>query len=284
MKQFLIFLLIAVFSSMGMAPDAEARRLGGGGSFGMKRQVTPPKAPQQNLNRPGQSPGGAQTPPGRRSWMGPIAGLAAGLGLAALFSHLGLGPEMASFFTLLLLVVGGFLLFRFLRRRFAPAQGANDFGRMQYAGNAPADVNRSRIQPVTPSSGAAAGKDQGFGDFDSESFLKQAKVNFIRLQAAHDEGNLADIREFTSPEVFAEIRLQMAERGDEANQTDVVELQAEIVDVTEEASRYIVTVRFHGLIREQQDQPPQPFDEMWHMSKSKDSERGWVVAGIQQVS
>lgn len=283
MRQILVFLLIAIFSSVGMAPDAEARRMGGGGSFGMKRQVTPPKAPQQNLNRPNQQQNPAAAQNGKRSWMGPIAGLAAGLGLAALFSHLGLGEGMASFVMLALLIFGGFLLFRLLRRKMAPVPAQ---GRMQYAGQAPGGMtppSQPMAMPASTGGSADPTRAAQFGDFDTEAFVKQAKVNFIRLQAAHDEGNLADIREFTSPEVFAEIRLQMAEHGNEINQTDVVELNAEVVDVSEENSRYVVTVRFSGLIREQQDAAPAPFDEMWHLTKAKDSDRGWVIAGIQQV-
>ncbi len=278
MKQFLVFLLVAVFSCVGMVPDAEARRFGGGGNLGMKRQITPPKAPQQNLNRPNQAPAKS----GGRSWMGPIAGLAAGLGLAALFSHLGLGEGMASFVMLALLVFGAILLFRWVTRR---ATGSAP-GRMQYAAAGESGLVPAPRQPaIAPGGGGVAAESDGrMEGFDREAFVKQAKVQFIRLQAAHDDGNLDDIREFTSPEMFAEIRLQMAERGDEINRTDVVELNAEIAEVVEEASRFIVSVRFHGLLREKQDALPAAFDEIWHLTKPRDGSRGWVIAGIQQVS
>ena len=287
MKQLWIFLLVAIFSSVVMAPDAEARRLGGGGNFGMKRQVNPPKTPQQNINRPNQAPAGAKG--AGRSWMGPIAGLAAGLGLAALFSHLGLGAEMASFVLLALLIFGAILLFRMLSRRAAAGSGTGRLdGRMQYAGSGVSSgmTPPTSTSPESMTAGGAGSADrhgQSSG-FDQEAFVKQAKVQFIRLQAAHDEGNVEDIREFTTPEVFAEIRVQMAERGSEVNHTDVVELNAEVVDVAEEDSRYIVTVRFHGLLREQPGAAPEAFDEMWHLTKSVQGDRGWVIAGIQQVS
>ena len=119
-------------------------------------------------------------------------------------------------------------------------------------------------------------------DFDVEGFVRNAKVNFIRLQAANDAGNLDDIREFTAPEMFAEIKMAITERKGAAQTTDVAQLNAEVVDVTEESSRYIVSVRFTGLIGED-GQAPQPFDEIWHMTKPTDGSRGWVIAGIQQV-
>ena len=76
--------------------------------------------------------------------------------------------------------------------------------------------------------------------------------------------------------------MAITERKGAAQTTDVAQLNAEVVDVTEESSRYIVSVRFTGLIGED-GQAPQPFDEIWHMTKPTDGSRGWVIAGIQQV-
>ena len=59
--------------------------------------------------------------------------------------------------------------------------------------------------------------------------------------------------------------------------------RAEVLDVAEEAARYIVSVRFTGLIREAANAAAEPFDEIWHMTKPRDGKGGWVLAGIQQV-
>ena len=93
MKSFLLSLIVAVMSFGFVASEAEAKRLGGGSSFGMNRQATPPAQPRQPAATQQTPAAGAATAAAqpKRSWMGPIAGLAAGLGLAALFSHLGLG-------------------------------------------------------------------------------------------------------------------------------------------------------------------------------------------------
>jgi len=83
--------------------------------------------------------------------------------------------------------------------------------------------------------------------------------------------------------MFGEIKLAMGERGNAKQETDVVQVNAEVLDVAEEASRYIVSVRFSGLIREEKDAAAGPFDEIWHMTKPRDGSRGWTLAGIQQV-
>ena len=106
----------------------------------------------------------------------------------------------------------------------------------------------------------------------------------MRLQAANDQKNIEDIRNFTTPEMFAEIKLEIQERGDAPQQTDVVTLNAELLDVAEENKLYVASVRFHGAIRETEGAAPEAFDEVWHLAKPVDGSRGWAVAGIQQVN
>lgn len=284
MKNLILTLMFAVLSLGFGVAEVEAKRLGGGSSFGMKRQATPQQAPRQPAA--GQTPAsGAAAAAPKRSWMGPIAGLAAGLGLAALFSHLGLGEGMASFVMILLLAAAAFFVFRLLFRRGTNApQNQN----LRYAapGAAPSTVSALRPAPASAMTGAAAlsGLDQARADgFDVDGFARQAKLNFIRLQAANDAGNLDDLREFTTPEVFAEVRLQITERGNAEQRTDVVELNAEVIDVAQENARHVVSVRFHGLLREEEGAAPAAFEEVWHLTKPVSGEGGWLVAGIEQV-
>ena len=273
-RPFFLALCALIFVFGSFAPeDADARRFGGGGSFGMRRQVTPPKAAPTTPPRTAPAAGNAAGNAGKRSWLGPIAGIAAGLGLAALMSHLGLSEEFGSLLLIALLVWAGFAL---LRRLGAGAQA----GAAQPAW---AGANRGAAHShfeATPAAGAA---ERALAGFDAEGFVRNAKLQFIRLQAAHDAGNLADIQAVTTPEVFAEIKMQVMERGNAPQQTDVVELHAEVLDVTEEAGRYIVSVRFHGLLREEADAAPAPFNEAWHLVKPVQGNEGWRIAGIEQV-
>lgn len=269
--------------------DAEAKRLGGGSSFGMQRQATPPSRNVQQA--PHQAPAAAPQAQPKRSWMGPIAGLAAGLGLAALASHFGFGEGLANFMMIALLAFAVIAAIGFFMRKKAGAQAQG----MQYAGaganygGQPGNVARPDFTPAAGSSfssAAQAVESTGGnipGDFDVEAFVRNAKVNFIRLQAANDAGNLDDIREFTAPEMFAEIKMAIEERKGASQETDVVHLDAQVIDVVEEASRYIVSVHFSGQIREERNGPVENFSEIWHMTKPLSGTRGWVIAGIQQV-
>jgi len=281
MKRILIS-LFALFIGFGfVVHDAEAKRMGGGKSFGMQRSAPAKQnaAPTPQRQQPGAAPTAA---PKKNSWMGPIAGLAAGLGLAALFSHLGMGEEMANFLMLALLALAAFMLFRFFMRRNAPASAPA----MQYAGMPPGGMNPGAPAAFdaspAPLSGGAAAAHSFPPRVDADAFAREAKLNFIRLQAAFDAGNLDDLRAFTSPEIFAELSMQLAERGDAAQTTDVMTLNAEVLEAVDESNRHLVSVRFTGLVRESADQGAMPLDEVWHLTKPASGQGGWVIAGIQQ--
>ena len=307
MNKFLALAAAVVVGFTLNVTDAEAaKRLGGGSSAGMQRQATPPAkntqatpAQQQQQAAPAQQPGAAAAPAAqpKRSWLGPIAGLAAGLGLAALASHLGFGEGLANFLMIALLAVAVMAVIGFfLRRKAAAAQPQG----MQYAGAGAGEGGAAPRQDFAPAGGssyapaaaAAAGAATAAAnggvagnipaDFDAEGFARTAKVNFIRLQAANDAGNLDDIREFTTQEMFAEIKLAIDERKGATQETNVTDLNAQVIDVAEEGNRHVVSVHFSGYISEDRS-PVESFSEIWHLVKPTDGSRGWVIAGIQQV-
>jgi len=277
--------------------DAEAKRLSSGG---MKRSVpaqtapqTPPAQTPQQPVAPQQATAPKATPAPqapaaapKRSWLGPLAGLAAGIGLAALASHLGFGAELGQFMTLLLLAIVGFVVIRFLMRRFASPRPATQFaGATADAGDSPAPAWNPA--PVSAGSAAAAPVAAAAAPvtadgFDAAGFEKIAKQVFIRMQAANDAGDQADLRRFTTPQMFASIQQELLDRGAQTQRTDVLQLDARVVDVATEDGQQVVSVRFSGLIREASEQAAQDFDEIWHLVRTPGSE-AWQIAGIQQT-
>jgi len=298
-KKVLLSVFVALLAVGFTAPDAQAKRLGGGTTSGMKRQTPPPQPAQPVPAKPADAatqttPAGAAAAPAaapKRSWLGPLAGLAAGLGLAALMSHLGLGAEFGSLLMMLLLAVVGVVAVRFLMRRFASGAGnrgpamATPQG-MQFSAppSAPAfdgalPSQRPLAEPAAAPQAAAGAFPPGF---DAAGFERIAKLIFIRMQAANDTGDLADLRQFATPEMFAAFKLELQDRRGASQQTDVVRLDAQVLEFAQEDDRQIVSVRFHGLIREEKDAPASSFDETWHLTKPLDGSREWAIAGIAQ--
>ena len=289
MKRLVIAAFAAVLGLGMMVSDAEAKRFGSGKPAGMQRQATPaPTAPAQ-AGKPAApaaagAPAAAAKPAGMSRFLGPLAGLAAGLGIAALLSHFGMGEGMANMLLILALVGIAFFAVRWLMRKRTPETG------MQYAGAGPGNAAPANLTPAQfEASGVSAGATAAGAvarnipaDFDVDGFLRQAKLNFVRLQAANDRGDLDDVREFTAPELFAEIKMQYQERGSKAQETDVMQLNAELLEVVTEGNRHIASVHFSGQLRED-NAAPEAFAETWHLVKPVDGSRGWNVAGIQQV-
>ncbi len=318
MKQLLLAISMTLAAlTLSFAPgDADAKRLGAGKPAGMQRQAppanaTPNQTPANNAtpaaaNTPAAAPAAAATPP-KRNWMGPLAGLAAGLGIAALFSHLGMGAGLANFVMIALLAVVAFVAVRFVMSRMrggarggpqlagAGAGGGNAGWQPQVQQPQPesaAPMQRAVLDaPAAASAGAAAAGAAIApqvpvtlpGGMATSDFERLAKMVFIRLQAANDTANLDDLRKFTTPELFASLRLDLQDRGSVKQTTDVVQIDAQVVETAHENNQDIVTVRYQGLIREEADAGAQPFHELWHLVRPADGSADWAIAGITPV-
>lgn len=258
----------------------------------------------------------------KRPWGAMLGGLAAGLGLAWLASSLGLGAEFAQFLLIALLalavvaVIG--MVMRARRSAAGNQSGASPFAFQGAGASNPAGAqvphtyrpenvgNDASARPWERSSMAfdASRQAQGSGvvigsglagsqnwgipaGFDAEGFVSAAKRNFVTLQAAWDRSDIATLRSMMTDGMLEEIRAQLAEResqrGAEPNHTDVVMIEAQLLGIEEMDDRYMASVEFSGMIREELSAGPSPFREVWNMTKSKSGNGGWLVAGVQAL-
>lgn len=305
MKRLLMAVAVMASSMMFIAAEAEAKRMGGGGSIGKQSQSYQRTAPSQssqatNTGRQDTTAGaaGAAGAAAKPSMMRNILGGALlGLGLGALLSHLGIGGALASMISTVLMVAllafAAMFIYRMIRSRSAGGQQpqpsfANNYSAKTQTpeiGSGIGSHQPSALQSLAPmGSGAAYAANDVPADFDVQSFIRNAKGYFIRLQAAWDRADINDIREFTTPEMFAELKLQLQERGATANVTDVVSLEGEFYGVEKVGDEYIASIKFSGMIREADHAPTEPFTEAWNLSKPVHGDGGWVLAGIQQLS
>ncbi len=302
MKRAFVIAAALVASTAWLGADlAEARRMGGGKSFGAQRQMAPQAAPG-TPGAPSAAPaapanpamgaaakGAAPAASGASRWLGPIAGLAAGLGLAALMSHLGLSEAFGSFLLLALLVFAGIFIVRMLMRRNASPQRSP----LQYAGSAPGRVEPamprgdSRFEPVAGGASSTGSvttipASRFPPGFNPAPFIDNAKRQFRALQDAYDRGDASMLSEVMTPEMFAEVSRDMAGRG-KHEATEVLRLDAEILEATTEGRQHWMSVRFTGLLREDGSVLPKEFEEVWNLVKPVDDSSGWLLAGIQQT-
>jgi predicted lipid-binding transport protein (Tim44 family) len=264
-------------------PDAEARRLGGGRTIGAQRNVTAPPAQavpaKPTQAAPAAAPAGAAAPAAAGSkWMPILGGLALGGLLGAMFAG---SPILSTIVSALLIGLLAFAALALVRMLRAPRAQPRP---LQYAG-----LGSETVAAPPPSQAAgfempAGARAQHPGipaGFDVEAFLRAAKTNFIRLQLANDAGNADELRDFTTPEMYAVLAEDLRSRG--AQQTDVVTLNADLLEVATEGARHWASVRFSGLVSEAPGAAPAGFEEIWNLVKPVDGSSGWQLAGIQQM-
>jgi predicted lipid-binding transport protein (Tim44 family) len=127
-----------------------------------------------------------------------------------------------------------------------------------------------------------AGTDRFPHWFDGPGFLQGAKTHFIRLQAAWDQADFRDIREYTTPQMFAEIQREREQLGG-TQYTEVVRIDAQLVTIQRDGDLAVASIRFSGLIREDAQGVAEEFSEIWHVQHVWETPEGdWLIAGIQQ--
>lgn len=271
------WLLTAAILGLGtalVATDVDARRLGGGRSVGVQRNVTTPPAqtpakPAQQQAAQGQQQGAQQAAPASSGsrWM-PILG---GLALGGILGYLFGGSGLLGFLLLALVAIAAVLGIRALMQRRSEAPRPMQFAGMRETVDMQAPPAAGNA--LTP---AKAGVPAGF---DASGFLRAAKMNFLKLQAANDAGRLEEIREFTTGELYEELSRDLAA----GSPTEVDDLQAELLELTTQGGEHWASVRFTGRVRETPGAEPQAFAEVWNLVKPADGSSGWLLAGIQQM-
>jgi len=309
MQKFMM-VLTAVLAFGLTAFDADAaKRLGGGSNVGAQRNMTaqpPAKPPAQQAQQAAPAtptPAPTPAPSGMSRWLGPLAGLAIGAGLASMFMNAGMGAGLASAMggILMIALLAGAALFawRMLRTKTA---GNNN---LQYAGaNAGSNGSTYTQTPAATTPATAGGMPQigsALGGtatapspateaaasrfpagFDAEQFARHAKLNFTRLQQANDKRDVSTMRDYMTPQLYSAITAALDPMG-VAQNTEIVSLDAQVVEVVTEDGKHIASVRFTGSLRDRADPAPENFDEIWHLEKPLDGSSGWLISGIQQV-
>jgi predicted lipid-binding transport protein (Tim44 family) len=282
----LLSIIITLTTLSLIAVDADAAsRMGGGRNIGKQRsdinqQQAAPKAPAQQQKQAAPATP-AQQPSGMSRWLGPLAGLALGAGLMALFMNNGLAGALGGILMIVAIIAVAVFVVRLLLRGRTAQQP------LQYAAAGAAEPTFSALPGGAGAQSVAATTDASArqlpAGFDAAEFVRHAKLNFVRLQDAYDKQDLATMRDFLAPEVYREIEADIQAAGTASQKTDVVTLDAEVLDVITEGDLYVVSVRFSGLIREQEGGGLAPLNEIWHLQKPVSGRSGWLIAGIQQA-
>lgn len=318
-----IAILVTCLAFLAQALDAEAARFGGGRSFGgspsSNKSFSMPKSPSSSLGaastqKPSAAASGSQMPGMRPAFGGMLGGLLAGSLIGSLL--LGGGFHGGGMMDILLIGLVLYVVFKFLGRRrssaqpLRPAQAGGPQSPIEMTptlyDTAPAkdtvkaqssssgfDWDALRAAPAGSTAdnqamNSADANAKPFGtipaSFDREEFLTGAKAAYQRLNSAWDKRDIDDIAQFATQPFMQEIQKQ-AEEDPNPSTTEIMLVNAQLLNVVTESGRETATVFFDTLLRENpQDSAPAAVKEVWHFVRAAGSAEMWKLDGIQQVA
>ncbi len=296
-----LFCLLAVMSG-----DADAKRMGGGRSFGSKPSFSNTyKKPTSTATSQKQATGTNKQQGGlARPGMGLLGGLLAGTFLGSMLG--GFGGMGGGFFNILIIGLLVYLGFKFFKSRNrgsdqmyqqgnyqrGPTQSNSNMNKDPYARreqNAQNSWDHLTSTPAGNNTSSAEVEQQGGpvistpAGFDEDEFLEGAKAVYNRLQKAWDSRDMNDIAQFASSAVLNEIK-QQAQEDPGPSQTDIMMVNARLLEAKEEGGKTVATVYYDVLLREDPSQSqPSQVREVWHFVKEAGSDTMWKLDGIQQL-
>jgi predicted lipid-binding transport protein (Tim44 family) len=301
-NRFLSIAMVLLIGFSSLTAEA-ARRMGSGKSMGKQSNnvsQTQGTKPAQNAT-PASPASPAAAAPQRSPWGAMLGGLAVGLGLAWLASSLGFGEEFGQIIMFGLIALAIMMAVGYFMRRKAAANSGSSPGSLAYQGASasypaqqPTATFKSQQNTRSTYTGSMIGSAvSGFqpnwsvpDGFDVDGFLSKAKENFVTMQDAWDRSDTSSLRQMMTDNMLTEIKAQIAERDTastigQMSMTEVISLDAKLLGIEESMDGYLASIEFSGMIREESNTSPESFKEIWNMSRSKQDNGGWLLAGIQ---
>ncbi|GAD80335.1 Tim44 domain-containing protein [Vibrio ezurae] len=293
---FSIMAVLLVSVSMVYSPVTEAKRFGGGKSFGKSFKTAPaPKATPTNTNSLNNK--GTPNSTSRKGGLmgGLMGGLLAGGLLAAFF---GGAFEGIQFMDILIMGLIAFFAFKFLRGMLGAKAGSMSQQRPAYS-NGPQGNSQFKQQaepqsfteqkPFTEPASAAGFGSSAHSDvphnyppgFDHAAFVTGSREHYRTLQGAWNYNELETIREYVSASLFEDLKAERASLQGEQH-TDVMYVDAEIVRADYDASKAQLSLQFTGRYRDTVEDVEEDINDIWHLERDLTQPNApWLIVGIQ---
>lgn len=298
---FLASFLVVGLTLISMG-EADAKRLGGGRSFGSRPSYSEPYRAPSGMNpaAPSQQPGAQATQrnpatamPGQTPRRNGLMGMLGGLAIGGLLGSLLFGHGFQGLNLLDMLIFAGiaYVLFRLFAAR-RPQPTATPAG--GYGPEPVADAAAYRRESVGTSgfdTDLLFGRGQGPAavpvslpaDFDQAAFLAGAKAAYGRMQQAWDQGDLAELRALSTDKMFGELQEQVRQRGSASSRTELESVDLRILAVRDVGPGREASVLFDVMMREDGSELAR-VREVWHFVRPRGSKQPtWFLDGVQQV-
>ena len=281
-------LFSVLFLTFGIADQADAAKRFGSGGFGKSSPAPtqPRQAPQRQDQQQQQQPNQAAPAAGaagKGMMGGMMGGMLGGLLAGGIFAYLlGSGAfEGIQLLDILLIALVAFIAFKLLRRRAPQPAAAYAPGTAQPQQRQSFDMGSfggSASAATAPASAVVIDLPAGF---DQQAFIEGALEHYRTVQSAWNSGNLDLIAEYVKPELFAQLANQR-QQMDSAPQTDIIDLNAEIVAAGTEGNVAMISLLFRGLARDAGERSEDGIYDVWHLERDLNKDNApWLIAGIE---
>lgn len=280
-------LFTALFMMFAMVSEADAKRFGGGG-FGKAFKTSPFASKKATPTKNSKQKQAGQ----KKGLMG---GLMGGLLAGGLFAALlGSGAfEDLQVMDMIIMAALAFFAFKLLRGFMA---GARPRQQASMAGLEKTQQPRQSFD--IPSASGAEGQDKEaqiqaipFNQddvpfnlpegFDQQGFIEGSLSHYRTVQASWNNGELETIQEYVSPELFTALS-QQRNKLEQSPQTEVLELNAEIVRADQAGSSAEISILFRGICKDEIENSQEGIYDIWHLQRDLSTENAdWVIVGIE---
>ncbi len=273
-------LMAITVSLMLVTPDADARRFGGGSSFGKMFKTKPAK---QNQAPTGAGAANQKATPAAGSKTGIMGGIFGGLlvgGLiASIFGGAFEGIQMMD------LLIFGLIAYFALRwfRKMNQAKAQAQEHQHAFAGGMP------NFGDQTSSQSSSLATADAFDDvplnlpkrFDEDSFIEGALSHYRTIQEAWNKNDLSTIAEYVSPEILDQLIAERESLEGEQH-TDILALDAAIVRADYDSEHAELSLQFTGQCRDEVEKSEDEIVDIWHLQRDLSvASSPWVIVGIQ---
>lgn len=289
----LLSLVALLMVSVAITPIAEAKKFGGGKSFGKSFKTAPaPKQQQQNTNTIGKDQTSKTQSSSKKGLMGGLMGglLAGGL-LAAFF---GGAFEGIQFMDILIIGLIAFFAFKLLRGVLGAKAGSMNQHRQQpaFGGNGAPKFEQPNVHNFEQPQTNPFQNQGGFGSqtdvphnyppgFDQAAFINGSREHYRILQGAWNHNQLETIKEYVSPSLFEDLKSERAKLEGEQH-TDVMYVDAEIVRADYDANKAQLSLQFSGRYRDAAEGVEENIEDVWHLERDLTVPNApWLIVGIQ---
>ncbi|MFD2230206.1 Tim44 domain-containing protein [Alkalimarinus sediminis] len=292
MKKFWVIMTI-LFAFTLTTSHVEAKKFGGGKSFGKSFLTSPSKsktAPSSNNSKQQAAP---NTPAKGGMMKGMLGGLLAGGLIAALIG--GGAFEGIQIMDIILIALVAFIAIRLFK---GMAQAKMAAAQPAYAGNQTRQNAGSDMFGSSTSNNQhgdatfSEEKPAGFtneesvpfnlpADFDINNFLSGARDHYRTIQKAWNENNIEMIKEYVNEELFAHLKQERASLSGEQH-TEVMFVDAELVRADQQFGIAELSIKFSGRYRDTVENVEEDITDVWHLERDTTQDNApWLIVGIE---